>query len=60
MGGALQAFDGDVKNTHIQHHGKSTPDQIQNGMTAASTYYFPNSSMTVSYASPEFARDGHR
>ncbi|KJK61939.1 Ring hydroxylating alpha subunit catalytic domain protein [Aspergillus parasiticus SU-1] len=43
----LDSFDSDVKDGHIQHHCKSTPEQIQKGLNTASTYYFPNSSMTV-------------
>ncbi|KAJ9658480.1 hypothetical protein H2201_007799 [Coniosporium apollinis] len=44
----LESFDSDVKDGHIQHHCISTPEQLAKGLNVASTYYFPNSSMTVS------------
>ncbi|KAL5361710.1 Rieske [2Fe-2S] iron-sulfur domain-containing protein [Aspergillus floccosus] len=44
----LDSFDSDVKDGHIQHHCKSTPEQLAQGLNVASTYYFPNASMTVS------------
>ncbi|KAE8350334.1 Rieske [2Fe-2S] iron-sulfur domain-containing protein [Aspergillus coremiiformis] len=44
----LNSFDSDVKDGHIQHHCVSTPEQIARGLNVASTYYFPNASMTVS------------
>ncbi|KAF7590291.1 hypothetical protein BBP40_003028 [Aspergillus hancockii] len=44
----LDSFDSDVKDGHIQHHCISTPEQLAKGLNVASTYYFPNSSMTVS------------
>ncbi|KAF5862106.1 hypothetical protein ETB97_012090 [Aspergillus alliaceus] len=44
----LGSFDSDVKDGHIQHHCISTPEQLAKGLNVASTYYFPNSSMSVS------------
>jgi phenylpropionate dioxygenase-like ring-hydroxylating dioxygenase large terminal subunit len=44
----LESFDSDVKDGHIQHRCISTPEQLAKGLNVASTYYFPNSSMTVS------------
>jgi phenylpropionate dioxygenase-like ring-hydroxylating dioxygenase large terminal subunit len=44
----LDSFDSDVKDGHIQHHCKSTPEQLAQGLNVASTYYFPNASMTIS------------
>ncbi|KAL4894952.1 Rieske [2Fe-2S] iron-sulfur domain-containing protein [Aspergillus ambiguus] len=44
----LDSFDSDVKDGHIQHHCESTPEQLEKGLSVASTYYFPNASMTIS------------
>lgn len=44
----LDSFGSDTKDGHIQHHCKSTPEQIEKGLYTASTYYFPVSAMVVS------------
>ncbi|KAI0444652.1 Rieske [2Fe-2S] iron-sulfur domain-containing protein [Xylaria telfairii] len=44
----LDSFDSDLKDGHIQHHCKYTPEQLEKGYNVSSTYYFPNSSMSVS------------
>ncbi|CAO2651593.1 Nn.00g041630.m01.CDS01 [Neocucurbitaria sp. VM-36] len=47
----LDSFDSDTVDGHIQHHCKSTPEQLAKGLDVHSTYYFPNVSMS---ASPHF------
>jgi phenylpropionate dioxygenase-like ring-hydroxylating dioxygenase large terminal subunit len=44
----LDSFDSDLKDGHVQHHCEYTPDQLKKGLNALSTYYFPNTSMTIS------------
>lgn len=44
----LDSFDSDLKGGHIQHHCEYTPEQLDKGLNALSTYYFPNVSMTIS------------
>ncbi|KAI7784972.1 naphthalenedioxygenase subunit alpha [Diaporthe eres] len=44
----LDSFDSDLKDGHIQHHCEYTPEQLEKGLNALSTYYFPNTSMTIS------------
>ncbi|KAG8624662.1 hypothetical protein KVT40_007729 [Elsinoe batatas] len=44
----LDDFDSELKDGHIQHQFASTPEQQAKGLTVASTYFFPNSSMSVS------------
>lgn len=44
----LDSFGSDTKDGHIQHHCKSTPEQLERGLNTASTYYFPMSAMVVS------------
>ncbi|KAJ5712358.1 hypothetical protein N7493_008826 [Penicillium malachiteum] len=44
----LDTYDVDTKDGSIIHNPGTTPEQIAKGMTIASTYYFPNASMTVS------------
>lgn len=44
----LDSFDSDLKDGHIQHHCEYTPEQLKKGLNALSTYYFPNTSMTIS------------
>ncbi|TKX26901.1 oxidoreductase-like protein 7 [Elsinoe australis] len=44
----LDSFDSDVKDGHIQHHCDPTEEQEKAGLAVHSTYYFPNSSMSVS------------
>ncbi|KAJ4360853.1 uncharacterized protein N0V89_001420 [Didymosphaeria variabile] len=46
----LESFDSDLKDGHIQHHCDPKPEQVAAGLHAHSTYYFPNSSMTVARA----------
>lgn len=43
----LESFDSDLKDGHIQHHCKPTPEQVEAGVNVHSTYYFPNVSMTA-------------
>lgn len=43
----LDSFDSEVKDGHIQHKCTSTPEQLEKGLDVHSTYYFPNSSMSV-------------
>jgi phenylpropionate dioxygenase-like ring-hydroxylating dioxygenase large terminal subunit len=38
----------DVKDGHMQHDHASTPEQKAKGYDVNSTYYFPNTSMSVS------------
>jgi len=44
----LESFDSDLKDGHIQHHCAPTEEQVKAGVNTHSTYYFPNSSMSVS------------
>lgn len=44
----LEAYDVDPKDGSIIHFAHARPDQIERGLKIASTYYFPNASMTVS------------
>ncbi|KAF9889816.1 hypothetical protein FE257_006906 [Aspergillus nanangensis] len=44
----LSAYQVETKEGSIIHFAGSTPEQIANGLKIASTYYFPNASMTVS------------
>jgi phenylpropionate dioxygenase-like ring-hydroxylating dioxygenase large terminal subunit len=44
----LESFDSDLKDGHIQHHCAPTEEQVQAGVNTHSTYFFPNSSMSVS------------
>ncbi|KAH6887623.1 Rieske [2Fe-2S] domain protein [Thelonectria olida] len=37
-----------TKNAYTQHFGKPMPDQAAQGLTAASTFYFPNASTNIS------------
>ncbi|KAK3197418.1 hypothetical protein GRF29_216g130313 [Pseudopithomyces chartarum] len=46
----LETFDSDLKDGHIQHHCDPKPEQVEAGLHAHSTYYFPNASMTVAKA----------
>ncbi|KAF7590986.1 hypothetical protein BBP40_002180 [Aspergillus hancockii] len=44
----LSVYSVDTKDGSIIHDAASTQDQISQGLRIASTYYFPNASMTVS------------
>lgn len=44
----LESFDSDIKDGHIQHRCKPTPEQVEKGLNVHSTYYFPNASSTIS------------
>ncbi|KAK9784043.1 putative Rieske [2Fe-2S] iron-sulfur domain-containing protein [Seiridium cardinale] len=44
----LDSFDSEPKDGHIQHRCAYTPEQLDRGLNVSSTYYFPNSSMSVS------------
>lgn len=44
----LSAYTVDTKDGSIIHNGNPKPEQIARGLGIASTYYFPNASMTVS------------
>ncbi|KAE8348973.1 Rieske [2Fe-2S] iron-sulfur domain-containing protein [Aspergillus coremiiformis] len=44
----LSAYAVDTKDASIIHYANSTAEQISCGLKIASTYYFPNASMTVS------------
>lgn len=44
----LDSFDSELKDGHIQHKCEYTPEQLDKGLNVSSTYYFPNSSMSVS------------
>ncbi|KAJ5084916.1 hypothetical protein NUU61_009495 [Penicillium alfredii] len=44
----LSAYAVDTKDGSIVHYANATPEQISRGLKIASTYYFPNASMTVS------------
>jgi phenylpropionate dioxygenase-like ring-hydroxylating dioxygenase large terminal subunit len=44
----LESFDSDLKDGHIQHHCEPTEEQVKAGVNTHSTYYFPNSSTSVS------------
>ncbi|KAF2646537.1 ISP domain-containing protein [Massarina eburnea CBS 473.64] len=44
----LETFDSELKDGHIQHRCISTPEQIAQGLSVHSTYYFPATSMTIS------------
>ena len=44
----LESFDSDLKDGYIQHHCAPTEEQVKAGVNTHSTYYFPNSSMSVS------------
>lgn len=43
----LNAYSVETKDSSIVHDPHSKPDQIAKGLKVASTYYFPNASMTV-------------
>jgi phenylpropionate dioxygenase-like ring-hydroxylating dioxygenase large terminal subunit len=44
----IESYDVHPKAGHIQHDAAAGPEQKATGLRIASTYYFPNSSMTVS------------
>ena len=44
----IDAHDVHVKGGHMQHDQAATPEQIAKGYQVHSTYYFPNTSMSVS------------
>lgn len=44
----LSAYTVDTENGSIIHNANAKPEQIARGLGIASTYYFPNASMTVS------------
>jgi len=44
----LESFDSDCKDGHIQHRCEPTEEQVEAGVNTHSTYFFPNSSMSVS------------
>ncbi|KAK1148854.1 hypothetical protein N8T08_008739 [Aspergillus melleus] len=44
----LSTYAVDTKDNSIVHYANSKPEQIAAGLKIASTYYFPNASMTVS------------
>ncbi|KAA8642966.1 hypothetical protein EYZ11_007252 [Aspergillus tanneri] len=44
----ISSYSVDTKDGSIIHFAHSTPEQIARGLKIASTYYFPNASMTVS------------
>ena len=44
----LSAYSVDTKDGGIIHNAAARSDQIEKGLRIASTYYFPNASMTVS------------
>ncbi|KAI0155595.1 Rieske [2Fe-2S] iron-sulfur domain-containing protein [Pestalotiopsis sp. NC0098] len=44
----LDSFDSELKDGHIQHKCEYTAEQLDKGLNVSSTYYFPNSSMSVS------------
>ncbi|KAF2819323.1 putative Rieske 2Fe-2S family protein [Ophiobolus disseminans] len=44
----LESFDSHLKDGHIQHACEPTEEQVKAGVNTHSTYYFPNSSMSVS------------
>lgn len=48
----LSSYSVETKGGHIQHFGNPTPEQIARGFRVASTYYFPNASMNVSWVHP--------
>ncbi|KAE8419172.1 hypothetical protein BDV36DRAFT_308086 [Aspergillus pseudocaelatus] len=43
----LEAYAVDTVDGSIIHFANAKPDQVERGLKIASTYYFPNSSMTV-------------
>jgi len=47
----LESYDVYPKAGYIQHDAATTDDQKAVGLRIASTYYFPNSSMTVTFVS---------
>ncbi|KAJ5369194.1 uncharacterized protein N7496_008954 [Penicillium cataractarum] len=44
----LSSYSVDTQKASIIHDPNTTPEQIADGLKIASTYYFPNASMTVS------------
>ncbi|KAF1972918.1 ISP domain-containing protein [Bimuria novae-zelandiae CBS 107.79] len=44
----LEAYDVTPKDAHIDHDASQTEEQIKKGLHIASTFYWPNASMTVS------------
>lgn len=44
----LSAYSVDTKDGSIVHDAHAKPEQVAQGLNIASTYYFPNASMTVS------------
>lgn len=44
----LSAYAVETKDASIIHFANAKPEQIEKGLKIASTYYFPNASMTVS------------
>ncbi|KAM0425421.1 hypothetical protein ACHAPT_009478 [Fusarium lateritium] len=47
----LSAYDVDTKAGYIQHYANADPEKLESRNKIASTYYFPNASMTVT---PDF------
>ncbi|KIX00102.1 uncharacterized protein Z518_10239 [Rhinocladiella mackenziei CBS 650.93] len=45
----LSSYFVETKDAHIQHFGNPTPEQIARGLRVASTYFFPNASLNVSF-----------
>lgn len=43
----LESYYVETKDSHIQHYGNPTKEQIESGFRVASTYYYPNASMNV-------------
>ena len=43
----LDSLDTDLKDGHMQHHCRYTPEQLEKGLYTASTYYFPITAMVV-------------
>jgi phenylpropionate dioxygenase-like ring-hydroxylating dioxygenase large terminal subunit len=48
----LATYSVDTREGSIIHDAHSKPEQIAAGFKVASTYYFPNASMNVSYVYP--------
>jgi phenylpropionate dioxygenase-like ring-hydroxylating dioxygenase large terminal subunit len=44
----LDSFDSQLKGGHVQHECAYNKEQLDKGLNVSSTYYFPNSSMSIS------------
>lgn len=45
----LNSYYVKTKDMHIQHFGNPSPGQIEKGFRVASTYFWPNASLNISY-----------